>query len=157
MFIFWQKTNFRGGPRVYVAGNPCGFPATISCGWESSWVLWRFLDHMMVPCGFPWVPRGHMYCHEGPHLYPGRGYGGSTLTTSYIYIYISPASQLGTSFEQVWGFTGPLWGLCQDSQTFRNGPIMTPFLYPNRGQNRALMVSTSPPLWGVIETLLGAL
>ena len=42
MFM-WLGTHVGPQPPFLVAG-------------ESSWVLWRFLGHRMVPCGFLWVP-----------------------------------------------------------------------------------------------------
>ena len=66
---------------------------------ESFWVLWRFLDHRMVPCGVPWVLHGSSGSWMVPQV-PGwflgamgglplllrRDMGGLALL--YIYIYM---------------------------------------------------------------------
>ena len=66
----------------------------------------------------------------------------------YIYTRLtSPASQLGTVLREVLGAR-----LCWDCKTFRKGPIMTPFLGPDGGENRALIAPTSPsPLGGLLR------
>ena len=57
MFM-WLGTHVGSQPPFLVAG-------------ESFWVLGRFLDHRMVPCGVPWVLHGS----SGSWVVPGS-YGG---------------------------------------------------------------------------------
>ena len=108
MFM-WLGTHVGSQPPFLVAG-------------ESSWVLWRFLGHRMVPMGSHGFPRFLGGSWE-PLLWgasPGRGYGGPSFPllaslASYIYIYIyiyinarlgSLASQLGRSLKSLLGPPG---------------------------------------------------
>jgi len=47
----WLGTHVGSQPPFLVAG-------------ESFWVLRRFLDHRMVPCGVPWVLHGSSRSHQ---------------------------------------------------------------------------------------------
>jgi len=58
LIIFCKKPTFAEGHVFMWLGTHVGSQPPFLVARESFWVLWRFLDHRMVPCGVPWVLHG---------------------------------------------------------------------------------------------------